>query len=85
MIVIFLFIELNFSWTHGGHPFNKTNSEDLKTLTLWEERSKNSDYYKNAIDVWTRRDLIKFEVAKNNNLNYKVFYNEEEAYLKLND
>lgn len=80
-----LFIELNFSWTHGGHPFNKTNSEDLKTLTLWEERSKNSDYYKNAIDVWTRRDLIKFEVAKNNNLNYKVFYNEEEAYLKLND
>ena len=27
-----LFIELNLHWTHGGHPFDKNNAEDLVKL-----------------------------------------------------
>ena len=28
-----LFIECNYSWTHGGHPFDENNEEDLKLLS----------------------------------------------------
>ena len=31
---------------------------------------KNSEQYKHAIEVWTHRDPLKRETAKNNNLNY---------------
>ena len=37
-------------------------------LESW--KSKNTDYYKNAINVWTNRDVNKRELAKKNNLNY---------------
>jgi len=29
-----LFIELNAHWSHGGHPFNENDENDLKTLEL---------------------------------------------------
>lgn len=44
-----LFIELNASWTHGGHPFDKNNLDDIYQLECWEEKAKTSNYYKNAI------------------------------------
>lgn len=68
-----LFIELNLHWTHGGEPFN--NSEkNLKLLNEWVEKSKTSDFYLRAIEIWTKRDLLKIETAKKNNLNYLVIY-----------
>lgn len=75
-----LFIELNLNWTHGFHPFNPENPEDIKLLTRWEERAVTSKFYKNAVDVWTRRDVEKQKVAKENKLNYKCYYNEIEMY-----
>lgn len=69
-----LFIELNAHWTHGGHPFNKDNPEDIKKLNEWKEKSKTSKFYKTAIEVWTARDVQKQKVAKENHLNYKVIY-----------
>ena len=75
-----LFIELNFSWTHGEHPFDPANLEDLAKLQCWQEKAKTSQYYKNAITTWTVRDYAKITTAKANNLNYKLYYKEEDLY-----
>ena len=77
-----LFIELNLHWSHGGHLFNPNNPEDLNLLKHWEEKSSNSLYFKNAINTWTKRDVEKFKIAKENNLNYEVIYNKKELYEK---
>jgi hypothetical protein len=75
-----LFIELNFSWTHGKHPFDATNTEDLNTLAYWQEKAKTSQYYKNAITTWTIRDTAKLAIAKANKLNYVIYYKESELF-----
>lgn len=74
-----LFIELNLMWTHGGHLFNENSVSDLKKLNIWKEKAKTSEYYKNAIENWTIRDVEKNNVAIKNKLNYIVYYSEEEA------
>ena len=71
-----LFIELNFSWTHGGHPFDVNNKEDIETLNKWKSNNKN--YEENAIYTWTDLDVRKLNTFKLNNLNYVILYNEEE-------
>lgn len=75
-----LFIELNLHWSHGGHAFNANNEMDIKKLATWEEKAKQSDFYRNAIETWTVRDVLKFKTAKQNKLNYIVYYNESELY-----
>lgn len=75
-----LFIELNLHWTHGGHPFNSNNQEDQLLLLHWRNKAKISDFYKNAIKTWTERDVEKLQTAKKNNLNYRVYYTEDELY-----
>lgn len=71
-----LFIECHFHWTHGGTPFNKDNQEHLKQLEKW--RSKNTQFYKNAEEVWIKRDPKKLKTFIDNKLNYKIFYTEKE-------
>lgn len=68
------YIEYNGSWTHGGHPFNETDNNDINTLYLWTEKAKTSNFYKNAIHTWTIRDVNKRNCAKENNLNFYEFY-----------
>ena len=70
-----LYIECNFHWTHGGRLFNKNNLDDIDKLSIWEERAKTSNFYKNAIDIWTIRDVEKHNCVKENKLNYLCFYN----------
>ena len=65
-----LFIEIQGNWTHGFHPFNTLSKDDINILNIWKEKSKTSNYYKNAINVWTNTDVIKRNTAKKNNLNY---------------
>jgi hypothetical protein len=74
-----LFIELNASWTHGGHWFDETNTDDIAQLQEWQKRSieKESRYYHLAIDVWTNRDLKKKQFAEDNSLNYVVFWKQD--------
>ena len=77
-----LYIELNGSWTHGGHWFDSTNDEDLKKLQSWMD--KNTQYYDAAINTWTERDPLKKRVAEENHLNYIVFWdstNLEDVFL----
>lgn len=67
-----LYIELNASWTHGGHWFDSESLDDNLKLNKWLD--KNSEYYNDAILTWTKRDLLKRQTALENNLNYLVFW-----------
>ena len=67
-------------WTHGLHPYNENDNDDIEKLNSWKEKSKTSDFYKNAIYTWTDLDIRKQKIAKENKLNYKVFYNINEFY-----
>ena len=74
-----LYIEIQASWTHGGHPFNK--EADKYVLETW--KSKNTDYYNNAIETWTVRDVKKREIAKLGGLNYlEIFSNNIDETIK---
>lgn len=73
-----LFIECNFHWTHGGHPYDKNSIQDQVILERW--KSKHTKYYDKAIETWTIRDVNKHKYVKSNNLNYIEFYDESEVY-----
>lgn len=65
-----LYIEIQGNWTHGCHPFDGDNYDDVMKLHNWEEKSKSSNFYKTAIKVWTKSDVDKRNIAKKNKLNY---------------
>ena len=71
-----LFIELNIHWTHGFAPFDENNKKHIERLNLW--KSKNTEFYNIAIDVWTNKDPLKLKTFIDNRLNYKIFYSEKE-------
>lgn len=64
------FIEYQGSWTHGHHPFDSSNPEDISTLRKWESLVESHSYYGIAISTWTKSDVKKRAIAKKNNLNY---------------
>ena len=68
-----LFIEYNGLWTHGKHWFDPTSESDKEIITKWKE--KDTKYYRNAINVWSVKDHIKRQTAKENNLNYVTLWN----------
>ena len=69
-----LYLEIKAHWTHGGHPFDSTNKDDLLLLEQW--KSKNTKFYDIAINTWPVRDVLKRETAIKNNLNYiEIFSN----------
>ena len=67
-----LYIECNYHWTHGDHPFNENSLEDKEKLEVW--KNKNTKFYNNAINTWIIRDVNKRNKAKENNLNYIEFF-----------
>lgn len=79
-----LFIECNFHWTHGGHPFDSSSIKDQVKISQW--KSKGTKYYDNAIETWTIRDVEKRTKAKEEGLNYVELWSYEEAveYIKKN-
>lgn len=64
-----VFIEIQGNWTHGFHPFNENDEKDISRLNKLKEKSKQSDYYLSAIDIWVNKDVTKRLTAKENNLN----------------
>lgn len=66
-----LYIELNYSWTHGNHPY-ENNIKDNAKVNEWN--NKQSKYYSNAVNTWTKRDVIKLQTAVSNKLNYLCIY-----------
>lgn len=80
------FIELNAHWTHGPHPFDPNNEDDIKLLESWRSKQGiNKNGKKNAYfvaeEVWTIRDPEKLRVAKENNLNYVMIYKEGAIFI----
>ena len=67
-----LYFEINGTWTHGFHPFDANNKDDIRKLEKW--KIKSTDYYNSAIKVWTKGDPLKVKTAKENKLNFKVVY-----------
>lgn len=69
-----LYIELNFTWTHGWHYFD----EQKDSTRLLEMQNKHNAYYDNAIYTWTFLDIQKRNCAIINKLNYVVVWNKEQ-------
>lgn len=69
-----MYIELNASWTHMGHWYDGSDQDDVSTLANLKAKSVDSDYYKNAVRVWTDYDVRKRAMAAKNHLNYVVFW-----------
>lgn len=69
-----LFIELHLSWCHGYMPFNPDSTECVEQLYQWEQKSKQSEYYKYAIQNWTDKDVSRLNYMNRNHLNYLVIY-----------
>lgn len=68
-----LYIEIQANWVHGRKPFVGSPEDNIK-LNIW--RNKNTKFYNNAIETWTKRDVLKRETAKKNKLNYlEIFSN----------
>lgn len=65
-----MYIELNAHWSHGGHWYSVKN--DNATLCEWTD--KYTDYYDNAVNVWSQKDVLKRQTAMKNKLNYIVFW-----------
>ena len=63
-----LFIEIQGHFSHGPHPYNPNLKDDIELLNIW--KSKESSIYRNAIICWTKKDVTKRTVAKENNLKY---------------
>ena len=65
-----IFIEYNGCWLHGKHPYDNKNKNDLRIVRKWRYRSKHSKFYRKAIEVWTKRDVLKRKTAIKNNINF---------------
>lgn len=82
-----LFIELNYHFTHGDHPFNINDLNDIKELEILNEKPQTrinskgkvaKSLYAIKIKIWTIKDVEKLNVARNNKLNYLMFYKEQD-------
>lgn len=68
------FIECNYSWCHGTHPFNKESKEDICLFNEKLEKSKKSKYHAYALKIWTEIDPLKLKTFRDNNLNFMIIY-----------
>ena len=74
-----LFIELNGSWSHGGHWYEVDREMDQKTVQTWRKKGEKSQYYLNALGTWTERDVRKRVAARTAQLNYVTLWDGSEA------
>lgn len=78
-----LYIEIQGHWHHGYNDKTKEYvkyGEDIQKtyelMQLWKQKAIYSQAYRDAIEVWSKRDVIKRETAQKNNLNYvEIFTN----------
>lgn len=69
------FIELHKFFTHGPHPFNADDPDDIALLNKLKEDANNGNKWaKNIIYTWTNLDVRKLETAKKNHLNFEAIY-----------
>lgn len=80
-----LYIEYQGMWTHGKHPFNKNDENDIEILNNWKIKSEASKFYKSAIQNWTITDPLKRKTAKDNKLNYLELFPNDLYKDKINN
>lgn len=72
-----LFIELNYHQSHGLHPFNPNNQDDIELINKWREK-QNLEGPKNQYwayeKVFTETDPEKLNCAIKNKLNFLFIY-----------
>lgn len=78
-----LYIEYQGHWTHGKHPYDKNNLEDVKIIEMWEKKHK--PFYDLAVKIWSIKDPIKRQIAKENKINWIEFFDMDsfEQWLNL--
>ena len=64
---LYLYIECQYYPTHGNHPFDPNNKDDIK-YAEYLSNTKFGNY------IWTINDPLKRNTAKENNLNYLEFF-----------
>ena len=69
-----LFIELNIHLSHGSGWYMDTHDDKLRLEHLKSSPNKMS---KEPIATWAKRDVEKRKSAKQNNLNYLVFWDND--------
>lgn len=85
LIDLDIYIELNIYWSHNNHFFDSTNQYDLITLNIWiNKANKGHKQYKNAINVWTKKDILKRNIAQENKLNYVVLWSRQDIKNYIN-
>lgn len=67
-----LYIELNGTWTHGGHWYRPGSDGDV--VAKWWEKAGENPYYVSAASTWTIADMAKRAAARMAGLNYVVFW-----------
>lgn len=81
------YIEYQGHISHGKTIYDPNNQEHIAIINKWKKRaieieeitSKRSRYT-DYIDTWTKRDPLKRETAKKNNLNWIEFFNMEQFF-----
>lgn len=79
------YIEYNGFFTHGGHPFDKNNQDDIERAKVLLEKGKEHPLYNSAYEIWTRSDPLKVETARKNKIKLLVFYNMEDITNWINE
>lgn len=76
-----LLVEYNGHQSHGGHPFDNNNVNDINIVNEWKKKYDNGKHpmYMKMIDVWTYRDPMKRKIATENKLNYKEIWTLDEG------
>ena len=67
-----LFIELNMHPSHGPHRFDANNVDDI--LLVEELKNKGDSWSQCIIDIWTIKDIAKYNYADKYKLNYICVY-----------
>ena len=86
-----MFIELNGDKCHNNHWFDVNNERDIQILNVWnlnmlriESETGKKSRYRKYIETWTVSDVKKRQIAKQNGLNYLVFWDGSRKIRKNN-
>lgn len=86
-----IYVEIQGHWHHGYNyktkEYIKYGENMYKTsvlMNLWKQKAIHSQSYRDAIEVWSKRDVLKRETAQKNHLNYlEIFTNNCNELLKI--
>lgn len=73
-----LFIELNTDWSHGGHWFDAADQADCAVLARAQMKFAENEKsrYAGVMETWCKQDIQKRAKARENSLNYVVFWDD---------